>query len=236
MRLPTVSPRLTSPVLTQRAIVHDLRNLFAVVASAKSLLARHFDERTKDAVLDALDRVATEGGALTTALLSGDDRARPRETDATAAISEIGTIIRTLVGPEVRVDLDLGSGPATVRMARANFQAVVLELAVNAQSAGARRLRLRSGLKGGEFWLVVADDGHGFGLPVQQELGHRYGAHGTGLARIAAAVRSAHGTLRIHSTPGRGSVIAVVLPAVLHRPRETPSASKPKPGRRAATS
>jgi signal transduction histidine kinase len=235
MRAQAITPRLTTPVLPQRAIVHDLRNLFAVVASAKSLLARPFDERTKRAVLDALDRVAIEGDALTTAFLSGDGGTSTRETEATAAISEIGTVIRTLAGPDVRVDLDLGS-PATVRMARANLQAVVLELAVNAQSAGARRLRLRSGPRGGEFWLVVADDGHGFGVPIRQELGPRYGAHGTGLARIAAAIRSAGGTLRIHSTLGRGSVIAVVLPIVLHRPRETPSSSKPKPRLHAARS
>lgn len=52
-----IGPQPTNPVLPQRVIAHDLRNLFAVVAAAKSLLARPFDKRTKGAVLDALDRV-----------------------------------------------------------------------------------------------------------------------------------------------------------------------------------
>lgn len=42
---------------TLRAVVHDLRNLFAVVSSAKSLLDRPLIERTKAILVDASEGV-----------------------------------------------------------------------------------------------------------------------------------------------------------------------------------
>jgi hypothetical protein len=42
---------------TLRAAVHDLRNLFAVVSSAKSLLDRPLIERTKAILVDASEGV-----------------------------------------------------------------------------------------------------------------------------------------------------------------------------------
>jgi glucose-6-phosphate-specific signal transduction histidine kinase len=57
-----------------RACVHDLRNLFAVVASAKSLLERPLDDNKRRLVLDVLGRFALEGKVVSDAAAAGAHR------------------------------------------------------------------------------------------------------------------------------------------------------------------
>ena len=196
-----------------RACVHDLRNLFAVVASAKSLLERPIDPERKTFVLDALGRIAIEGKILTDALLAGDRDDRASATETAGELKGLAPIIAALDRPGRTIDIAIDDQPAWISMPASEFRAIVLELVTNAAAAGARAIRIRGSLHGSRYWLLAGDNGSGFAqmasVPVTGLSG---GLHGTGLGRLAAAADSANGALRIRSCGGRGSVVALVVP------------------------
>jgi two-component sensor histidine kinase len=198
-----------------RACVHDLRNLFAVVASARHLLDRPFDKRTRSIVLEALHRVATDGKILTDGLLSGGLEDHACGTDASAEMHELAPLLQAFEARELDIDLSIDDEPTWVLMAPTEFRAVVLELVTNAAKAGARIIRIRAKRGGCRFWLTVGDDGSGFAEPAAgPEASTLAGLHGTGMLRLSAAVGSARGKVRIRSQRGRGSAVAVVLPII----------------------
>jgi signal transduction histidine kinase len=198
-----------------RACVHDLRNLFAVVASAKALLDRPFNERTQAIILDALHRVAADGKVLTDGLLAGGLEDRACGADAPAELHGLASILEALEGGALKIELSIGEDTVWVLMPASEFRAVVLELVTNAARAGARTIRIRAKRSGSRFWLMIGDDGSGFSDAAwTAEASSLPGLHGTGMHRLASAVGSARGKLRIRSQAGRGSAVAVILPVI----------------------
>ena len=115
-----------------RPCVHDLRNLFAVIASAKSLLERDLDEEKRRMVLDALGRVAVEGKICTDALLAGERHDRTIGSDAADELRNLAPIISALDHPGRSIELSIDNHPCCILMAPAEFRAIVLELLTNA--------------------------------------------------------------------------------------------------------
>ena len=203
-----------NPADPLRACVHDLRNLFAVVASAKSLLERPLDEQKTRVVLDALGRVAIEGKIVTDALLGGSED-RMCGSQASTELQTLIPIIRTIEHAGLQIDISIADEASWILLSPAEYRAVVLELVTNAGRAGASRIQVRAARRGFRYWLIVADDGAGFGTHLQSlSSSQPAGLHGTGMRRLIAAVRSAHGRVRIRSKAGRGSVVALTLPII----------------------
>lgn len=195
-----------------RASVHDLRNLFAVVASAKSLLERPIDKQRERLVLDALARVAAEGKVVTDALLTGGG-AGTCGSEPSAELQSLLSIIKAIEHANLQIDLSISDDASRILMAPAEFHAVVLELITNAARAGAGRIQIRSVRRGCRYWLIAADDGAGFDVrPLA--LSHPAGLHGTGMHRLKAAANRSHGSLRIRSHIGLGTVAALILPII----------------------
>lgn len=212
---PAILPVHRNPADPLRAYVHDLRNLFAVVASAKSLLERPLDTAKQRLVLDALGRVAIEGKLATDVLLAGEADYRSGASDAPAEVHNLATIIKTFERPDLRIELSTDEDPCWILMPPVDFRAVVLELVTNAAVAGAQRIQIRAKRRGQRHWLVVADDGSGFAVQASSRTPARpAGLHGTGMRRLACAARSAHGKVSIRSKLGRGSVVALILPII----------------------
>jgi len=198
-----------------RACVHDLRNLFAVVASAKSLLERPLDEQKKRMVMEGLARVAIEGKLVTDALLTGGAEDRGWGSDAPAELQRLATIFKTLELPGLKIDLSADHDATWIPMPPTELRAVVLELVTNAAAAGAHTIQVRAARRGCRYWLIVADDGSGFAVRTPSHApAPLAGLHGTGMQRLASAVRTAHGKVRIRSKIGRGSVVALILPII----------------------
>lgn len=216
----------TERVSPMRAHVHDLRNLFAVVASAKYLLERPLGEQKRAAILEALGKVAAEGTVLTNGLLSEAPSRQPPETDAPQALRKLEPMLVALAGPERRIELEFDDSPARIGMTRSALEAIVLELATNALSAGARSVTVRGVSRGGSFWVLVGDDGRGFAaFPSFKR--RPAGLHGTGMSRIADAAAAAHGSLHVRSKLARGSVVALSLPLLPVVEREALEAQAP---------
>ena len=107
-------------VSSLRVHVHDLRNLFAVVASAKYLLERPLAEQKHRTVLEALGKVAAEGMVLTNGLLCDGHACQPEVADAPEALRKLEPMLVALAGAERQIRLEIDETPARVGVAQAS--------------------------------------------------------------------------------------------------------------------
>lgn len=210
----------TSATLARRELIHDLRNLFAVVASAKHMLEDRLSEDRQRSLLAAIEDAAVRGVALTTSLLAMDgDAERVQKIDVSNRLLALTPMIRALAGGDGEAILQLCKQPTVTRVCPELFEAAILELVANASAA--RRgghVFIRTRRIGNRIIVIVADDGCGMD-PLKQErvLTRRdaRGPKGSGLGRVRQFVSKANGTLRIRSRAGRGTVVSLTLPTVL---------------------
>jgi signal transduction histidine kinase len=201
-----------------RESIHDLRNLFGILASAGRLLSDLHPAPNAVQLLDAIDDAAARGDRLTTQLLSQRATAASVESvDLNRRIVEMEPMLMALLEPGIELTLDLCEQELPIRLEAMALEAAVIELVMNARSVSPplRRLVLRTRRAGTAAWFTVADDGPGLPSYVRRRLadGRRaIGAHGTGLLRVKAFARESQGRLLIRSAHGRGTVISLILP------------------------
>ena len=201
----------------RREAVHDLRNLFAVVAAAKHLLERAPERVPLSELLAAIGDAANRGGRLTTRLLA--ETAAPQAsspTDVGARLADLAPMMNALAGSKLELDLQLGGPQAFVDPVE--FDSAILELIANARKAEAHTIVVRSRIVGSRLWILVCDDGRGMMATTlaRARLGRDAGAaHGAGLAGVHRFARASFGKLRIRSHPFAGTSVALILPTVL---------------------
>lgn len=203
-----------------RERAHDLRNLFGAIASARHLLDDQPEEPRRRQILDAIEEAAQRGGALTTSLLQSATERRREQLDLCARLAGLEPLLRTIAGSGNLLRLDPGSEVAPIRVAPDRFDHVLIELIANARAAltcpGTILIRLRS--RRGRIRLTVLDSGCGMTRDACHALLTRVpppGAHGTGFHQIRRFVEEIHGTLRLRSRPGKSTLVAIELPAML---------------------
>lgn len=203
----------------QRETVHDLRNLFGIVASAKHLLERDPARAQRQALLDALGEAATRGGRLTTRLLASDPAAGDLyPTDIGERLADLAPLMQALTRNRIALHIDVAVPHSHVRMINEAFDAAILELIANAVAADARHIAVRNRLVGMHVWTLVSDDGRGMSaaaLSMARSGEDSGNAHGGGLSRVHHFARMTHGHLLIRSGRGVGTSIALILPVML---------------------
>ena len=200
-----------------RETVHDLRNLFTVIVSARRLLGKDRASQRGEDLLAAIEDAAFRGSQLTTNLLARDAQAQAKIIDVGSRLAGVAPLLLALADPwvEVRVAASDRSLPAC--LAPETFDAAILELVRNARAAiagkGAISVRVRA--LGDRIWLTVADTGRGMSPLDLQDAPHAFrtaSANGTGLGRVQHLAGQAGGHVRIRSRAGKGTVISIVLP------------------------
>lgn len=216
-----MEPRSASIVSSpsHREVIHDLRNLFGVVAAAKHLLAERPTDSKRTFLLDALEGAALRGGQLTTELLASHPYGQLQIVDLNMRIVGLEPMIRALLGTNATLDLDLCEGSLPVRVDQAVLDAAILELVANARAAllASGRIRIRTRSVDRRAWVVIADNGRGMDRAIVKRSAYEggSGANGTGLGRVRNFLRAAHGRLDIRSREMRGTVVCMNLPMVL---------------------
>jgi signal transduction histidine kinase len=130
---------------------------------------------------------------------------RPSQAGAglSPALRELCTAYRDRLGVTVDASLDDVFVPAAVEHA---LLRITQEASTNAvKHGGARQLAVSLSRQDGHVELVVSDTGTGFDPAAAH--------NGSGLAHIRDRVAELGGTLDIDSAPGRGTVLAVRVPA-----------------------
>jgi signal transduction histidine kinase len=216
--LPTGMPRET---------IHDLRNLFGIVCSAKHLLEGQPAQVRRLALLQAIEAAAIRGGELTTSLLAmAGSQAATKRLDLNHQIMALEPMIRALTGG---VQFDLCDDFLSVRLDSDAIDAVIFELLANAKASGATRVVVRTRRVGTRIWLTIADNGCGMTplkLSKVRQCVDQHGIHGTGLCRVQNFARGAHAQLHFRSRAGRGTAVSLNLPTVLKLAACEPGAAR----------
>ncbi|EQB10847.1 hypothetical protein RLDS_25765 [Sphingobium lactosutens DS20] len=204
-----------------RETMHDLRNLFGVVASARHMLDDKPSGERRALLLDAIEDAAVRGGKLTTAMLArrGSDR-HASCLDLNTHLRDLEPLMSARAGRDVAIHFESCRSALPVKLDTAGLDAAVLELVANACSAlpTSGDILVRTRRVGSRVWLMVADNGNGMsGDELRRALAptEHPSAHGTGLGRVRHFAGNAHGSLRMRSRKARGTLAVLNLPLVL---------------------
>jgi len=215
-------------------IAHEFNNLLTAIMNAGSLARAEIDRpQAVEGHLDRIDRASQRAALLTRQLLAFGRRQalRPERLDVAGVLEEMRTLLPSVLGEDVRLDIRVPTRLPHVRADRSQLRQVILNLAANARDAMPRGGRLSIDLSevtpdGGatprsEVQLSVSDDGVGMSDQVQQHLFEPFFTTkdssergGLGLAAVYGIVAQSGGRILVESAPGRGTVVRILLPAL----------------------
>jgi signal transduction histidine kinase len=207
--------------ISTRETIHDLRNLFGVVASARHMLDDGPTGERRTLLLDAIEDAAMRGGRLTSAMLGQGRAGRAGACfDLNEHLSGLGSLMQARAGRQVEIRFEPAAGPLPVKLDPADLDSAILELVSNACAAFVKPgvIRIRTRRLGGRVRLTVADNGCGMSAAMLHRALHRVeqpSVNGTGLGRVRHFAENAHGRLRFRSRENRGTIASLNLPLVL---------------------
>ena len=208
---------MPTSAMARRELIHDLRNLFGVVASAKHLLDEAPEGDRRKLLLEAIESAATRGGQLTTDLLSApEDLNMPEHIDVGHLLLRLAPMMRALAGSRADVVLDPTHQSIVTAICPKMFEAAILELIANAAAATRAngRIIVRTRKVGARVRIVVADNGIGMNPTAMKRAlsNSSSGAKGAGLGRVQHFAVAAKGWLSLRSSVGHGTVVSINLP------------------------
>jgi two-component system NtrC family sensor kinase len=220
-------------------VAHDFNNLLTVVIGNLDMIASatNWPEAIKRQLATAL-KAAQRGGILTQQLLAFARRQilRPEIVNPNRLIEDFVQLIRQAAGEAIEVQIILSPTLDPCRIDRAQFEAAILNLVVNARDAmrGGGKITLETRnlevaakdladspeFEPGWYVLVsVSDTGEGMAPEVLEkafdpffttkEVGR---GSGLGLSMVYGFVKQSGGHVAIESEPGVGTTIKIYLP------------------------
>jgi signal transduction histidine kinase len=218
-------------------VAHDFNNLLTIIRSATDFLRRRDlpDERRRryiDAISDTVERASK----LTAQLLAFARRQplKPQVFDVGAQVEAVAQLVRPLVGPRIRIEVDISAPDCFAIADIAQFETALINLAVNGRDAmdGEGRLAIRVGkvrtipalraqpARSGDFIAIaMADTGAGIASDhieaifepffTTKEVGK---GTGLGLSQAFGFAKQSGGDIEVKSTPGQGATFTIYLP------------------------
>jgi len=243
-------------------VAHDFNNLLTAISGYSDLLLHRLPEystlrRDVEEIRKAGDRAA----ALTHQLLAFSRRQvlQPKVLDLNAVVTNMGQMLRRLVGDNVELSTDLSTSLSRVKADPGQIEQVIVNLAINARDAmpDGGRITLATAdadlspayavahpevRPGPHVLLSVADTGHGMDDETQAHLFEpffttkdRGKGTGLGLATVYGIVQQSGGHIRVNSAADSGSTFLIYLPRVDapeddHQGEVRPPLPRPSPG------
>ncbi len=211
-------------------VAHDFNHLLTLILGYAARGPREDDAGKLKTALAGVHSAARRAAAVTQKLLTFSRReARHVEVfDAGQVLTDMQPMLRQLFDPAIKLVLDLDKVPIPVRLDRAQFELVVLNIAANANQAmpggGEFKLVARMPSDSSDVEIAFCDKGHGMSADVQQRIFEPFfttkpagQGTGIGLAVAASVIAEADGTLLVDSTSGSGTVFRIRLPLAAPR-------------------
>ena len=219
------------------SVSHDFRNILTAMAATVRLLRKRGPDET---VLLEAESVIGRGNAMVDQLL-----AFSRRQDLTVEAADINTLVRQIegvlrhvAGPDLVVVLDLAENLPACRTDRAQFDAALMNLAVNARQAiqGQGRISITTRLAGAPgaeappngspacVAVAVADTGCGIDEVTLKHVFEpffttkRETGTGLGLAQVYGFMRQIGGDVTVRSTVGSGTTVLLWFPVATKTP------------------
>jgi len=212
-------------------VAHDFNNVLGVVigyADARHRINDIGDDPREIArdmadALEGIDASAQKGAALARRLLcfGRSDALKPVVLDAGPLLADVQPMLRRLLPRSIALTLDLAPEPLPVRLDRAQFELVVLDIASNARDAMPEggQLRVSARRNGEHIELLFTDTGHGMSASdiaraFEPFFSTKPAGTGTGLGLAATrnVVERAGGTVALESAQGLGTTVRIRLP------------------------
>jgi PAS domain S-box-containing protein len=211
-------------------IAHDFNNLLTVINGYSDLILSSLDNSHPDyARIAEIHKAGRRAAGLTRQLLAFSRKQflNPVPLDLNAVIRDSDSLLRTLLGEDIDLQIALDPSPLPVLADATQLQQVLLNLAVNARDAMPRGgiVAVRTGREGAAVFLSVTDTGSGMTPEVQgrifepffttKEVGK---GSGLGLSTVFGIVQQSGGAISVSSQPGKGSSFVVRLPLLQQHP------------------
>ena len=222
-------------------VAHDFNNLLTAISGYSDLLLHRLpDDSTLRRDVEEIRKAGDRAAVLTRQLLafSRHQVLQPMVLDMNSMVTNMGQMLRRLIGEEIDLATDLDPSLARVKADPGQIEQVLVNLAVNARDAmpdGGRITIATANAKlspayaaanpevrpGPYVLLSVADTGHGMSDETQAHLfepfftaKERGKGTGLGLATVYGIVQQSGGHIRVNSAAERGSTFLIYLPWV----------------------
>ncbi len=221
-------------------IAHDFNNLLTVIIGNSTLARLDAGESAANhARLDSVITSARRAAELCHQLLaySGKGSFTTERINLNELVTETAQLLELSIGRHARLELALAPDLPRNEADPSQVRQVIMNLLINASEAlsgrpGTIRLATSTVTVGpgsagsGSAWevepgpyvcLEVSDTGEGMTAAVRERIfdpffSTKFTGRGLGLAAVLGIVRMHHGSLKVESTPGLGSVFRVLLP------------------------
>ncbi|HEU5169764.1 MAG TPA: PAS domain S-box protein [Gemmatimonadales bacterium] len=224
-------------------VAHEVNNMMTVILGFCTFLGRSLpeaDPRQED--VEQIARAADRAADVSRQLLAFSRRQllQPQVLELNTVLTEMESVLRRLMGEDRECAVRLAPQLGWVRTDRAQFEQVIINLALNARDAMPRggRLALETStvvlsadyvhrhpgtvIRPGPYVLVsVSDTGRGMDAATQAQIFEPFFTtkpvgHGTGLGLSTAygIIKQSDGYIWVYSEPGQGSTFRIYLPQV----------------------
>ena len=219
-------------------VAHDFNNLLTVIIGRSEVLAKalpaHDPLRRQ---VELIDRTAVRASRLTQQLLafSRNQVLQPTTVDVNSAVHDVSSMLQSLIGDDVVLDIATGASRAAVKVDRHQLEQAIVNLVINARDAmpfggrlaiatangtlDAGGAREQDDPPGPYVILSIADTGLGMPPEVRARAfepffttkGRGQGT-GLGLSMVYGFVKQSGGDIAIESESGRGTTVRIYLP------------------------
>jgi PAS domain S-box-containing protein len=222
-------------------IAHDFNNLLVAIIGYAGLLREKLEGQPElQQQAEEIHRAADRAATLTAQLLafSRKQDLMPEVIDLDAVVRDLQLILQRLLGEQIEVVREPNGGPVFVKADLAQVEQVVLNIAGNARDAMPDGGTLTIGTRrvGRNAVLSIADTGAGMDEATVARAfdpffttKERGRGTGLGLASVYGIVKQSGGDVRIHSRPGEGTRVEVLLPCTGERPPQPAAPPEPAP-------
>jgi signal transduction histidine kinase/CheY-like chemotaxis protein len=226
-------------------VAHDFNNLLTVIRGSVDLLRRdNLPAEKRGRYIDAIGDTAERAAKLTSQLLAFARRQSLRSEvfDAGSSLEEVATMVRTMTGSRIVLDIKVPEAAFFIDADRSQFDTAIINMGINARDAmnGEGHLTIATGpvsgipaLRGhaaqiGDFVaFTITDTGSGIPADVVERIFEPFfttkgvgEGTGLGLSQVIGFAKQSGGDIKVNSLPGEGTTFTLYLPRAYPDGRE----------------